>query len=509
MADPKLKFKRSSVPGKIPNETQVPLGEIAINTHDGKVFASKNVGVGTTVFVVNPWSVGTGTDSYDTYFTNGNVGIGTTDPTTKLTVQGDVRITGGIYDSNNNIGSNGSVLTSTGAGVSWISGSSGVQGLQGIQGIQGIQGLDGQSYNQGIQGIQGITGDQGSQGTQGTIGPQGVQGINGDQGSQGIQGIIGSQGIQGIIGSQGIQGIQGIIGSQGIQGITGDQGSQGIQGIQGLDGQSYNQGIQGIQGIKGEDGIIGVNGSQGVQGIQGITGDQGSQGTTGTQGIQGIAGDQGSQGTTGTQGIQGIAGDQGSQGIQGITGPVAGSANQVVYKDGSNNPTGSANLTFDGTSLNATEFVGGGSDLRNLSGVHLVSYASASDISNSANSISGVSTYTQVGILTGSLAVSMNDRFGVSVATNADGKTIVVGAHQDETGSATNTGVAYVFDRVGNNFNQVGILTGSLAADIGEFFGYSVSTSADGKTIIVGAYNDEIGATTGTGVVYVFDRIGN
>ena len=31
--------------------------------------------------------------------------------------------------------------------------------------------------------------------------------------------------------------------------------------------------------------------------------------------------------------------------------PVAGSANQVVYKDGSNNPTGSANLTFDGTEL--------------------------------------------------------------------------------------------------------------------------------------------------------------
>jgi hypothetical protein len=27
------------------------------------------------------------------------------------------------------------------------------------------------------------------------------------------------------------------------------------------------------------------------------------------------------------------------------------------------------------------------------------------------------------------------------------------------------TGVVYVFDRVGNSFNQVGILTGSLAVD--------------------------------------------
>ena len=41
----------------------------------------------------------------------------------------------------------------------------------------------------------------------------------------------------------------------------------------------------------------------------------------------------------------------GSTGAQGSTGPVAGSSNQVVYKDGSNNPAGSTNFTFDGTNL--------------------------------------------------------------------------------------------------------------------------------------------------------------
>ncbi len=94
MSDPKLKFKRSSVPGKIPTETQVPLGEIAINTYDAKIFASKNVGIGTTVFVVNPWNVGAGTDAYDINFTIGNVGMGTTNPTSKLSVTGNVNVTG-------------------------------------------------------------------------------------------------------------------------------------------------------------------------------------------------------------------------------------------------------------------------------------------------------------------------------------------------------------------------------------------------------------------------------
>jgi glutamate synthase domain-containing protein 3 len=103
----------------------------------------------------------------------------------------------------------------------------------------------------------------------------------------------------------------------------------------------------------------------------------------------------------------------------------------------------------------------------------------------------------------------MFDTFGWSVATSADGKTIIVGAASDEIGATTSTGVVYVFDRVGNSFNQVGILTGSLAVDASDSFGYSVATSADGKTIIVGANNDEIGATTGSGVVYVFDRVGN
>jgi hypothetical protein len=47
---------------------------------------------------------------------------------------------------------------------------------------------------------------------------------------------------------------------------------------------------------------------------------------------------------------------------QGATGPVAGSANQVVYKNGSNAAAGSANLTFNGTNLTCGGTVTANSD---------------------------------------------------------------------------------------------------------------------------------------------------
>lgn len=100
--------------------------------------------------------------------------------------------------------------------------------------------------------------------------------------------------------------------------------------------------------LVGETGPQGAQGATGPQGATGATGDAGPQGATGSQGATGPQGATGAQGDTGPQGPQGATG---AQGAQGATGPVAGSANQVVYKDGSNAAAGSANLTFSGTAL--------------------------------------------------------------------------------------------------------------------------------------------------------------
>ena len=62
-------------------------------------------------------------------------------------------------------------------------------------------------------------------------------------------------------------------------------------------------------------------------------------------------GDIGAQGISAGAHLSRCSRCSGKTGAQGSTGPVAGSSTQVVYKDGSNNPAGSSNFTFDGTNL--------------------------------------------------------------------------------------------------------------------------------------------------------------
>ena len=273
-------------------------------------------------------------------------------------------------------------------------GDTGDTGPQGLQGDKGDKGDTGNTGNQGSKGDKGDQGEQGLKGDKGDTGDTGPQGIQGDQGPQGIQGI---QGIQGDTGPQGIQGIQGIQGEAGPKGDAGTSfhllgnvatysnlPSSGMQendayvtsdddhlyvwdtttsswidagAISGPKGDTGDTGPQGIQGETGPQGIQGIQGEQGIQGIQGVKGDTGDQGPQGIQGIQGIKGDKGDTGATGPTGptgATGATGPTGPTGATGATGPVAGSANQVVYKDSSNNAAGSSGFTYDGTDLSVS-----------------------------------------------------------------------------------------------------------------------------------------------------------
>ena len=50
----------------------------------------------------------------------GSLGLGVSSPTQKLHVAGNLRVTGAYYDSNNEAGTSGQVLTSTGSGTDWV-----------------------------------------------------------------------------------------------------------------------------------------------------------------------------------------------------------------------------------------------------------------------------------------------------------------------------------------------------------------------------------------------------
>jgi hypothetical protein len=89
-----------------------------------------------------------------------------------------------------------------------------------------------------------------------------------------------------------------------------------------------------------------------------------------------------------------------------------------------------------------------------------------------------------------------NDKFGCSVSLSADGGTVIVGARGKNSGQ----GAAYVFTRSGSALTDQVELTRSDVAAMDDF-GVSVALSGDGNTAIVGA--------EGKNSAYIFIRSGS
>ena len=101
MATP-IRIKRSAVPGKRPTLADLQLGEPAINTYDGRIYLKRDTGVASTVALVTPWTENVGGSIY---YNDGNIGVGTTNPTSKLDIVGNSKFTGIVTAGSLSIGS--------------------------------------------------------------------------------------------------------------------------------------------------------------------------------------------------------------------------------------------------------------------------------------------------------------------------------------------------------------------------------------------------------------------
>lgn len=86
------------------------------------------------------------------------------------------------------------------------------------------------------------------------------------------------------------------------------------------------------------------------------------------------------------------------------------------------------------------------------------------------------------------------DSFGKSVALSANGNTLAVGSRDEDSNAAAielnedaaNAGAVYVFTRSGSDWSQEGYIKASNTG-VNDYFGISVSITADGNTLAVGA----------------------
>ncbi|CDN89926.1 Integrin alpha beta-propellor repeat-containing protein [Hydrogenophaga intermedia] len=114
-----------------------------------------------------------------------------------------------------------------------------------------------------------------------------------------------------------------------------------------------------------------------------------------------------------------------------------------------------------------------------------------------------------------------NDRFGASLALSADGQTLAIGADGDDGASTdplddsgSGNGAVYVFTRSGVAWQQQAYLKASVT-DQHDRFGTSLTLSADGQTLAIGADGENSANTdpldnrgSDNGAVYIFTRSG-
>jgi hypothetical protein len=113
----------------------------------------------------------------------------------------------------------------------------------------------------------------------------------------------------------------------------------------------------------------------------------------------------------------------------------------------------------------------------------------------------------------------ISDRFGITLDLSTDGNTLAVGSYRED-GIASDSGAVYVFSHNGTDWSQQGSLIKASNAESSDEFGRSVSLSANGDTLAVGAHFEDSNTTgiagaennesaSESGAVYTYTRSGS
>lgn len=121
MAGNKFQLKRTSVSGREANTDTIDIGELALNITDGIMYSTNGsvvfeIGANLTSQYISTNNFNVGNTLY--VVSNGNIGVGNTNPSHELRIEGDISLTGGIH-ANGSLGTSEQVLTSNGSGVYW------------------------------------------------------------------------------------------------------------------------------------------------------------------------------------------------------------------------------------------------------------------------------------------------------------------------------------------------------------------------------------------------------
>jgi hypothetical protein len=97
-----------------------------------------------------------------------------------------------------------------------------------------------------------------------------------------------------------------------------------------------------------------------------------------------------------------------------------------------------------------------------------------------------------------------SDYFGITVGLSSDGNTAIIGAFNESTSPTANNGAAYIFTRSGSTWTQKIKLIASDRAS-SDSFASSVSISAYGNIVLVGARNEDTSPNTDNGAAYIYN----